>query len=290
MKTTKPAARQPRRPANLETKAAAPAVQDTGGNQLPAYLQGKEATVLHGVDASDMIMPRIKLLQSISSEVEAYEAAKAGRFWHNVLNEDLGDEFEFVILNFRKKYLLMAPLGDPRGVLARAEDGVNWKPANETFEVKLKGIKEPQKWTTKPTVRESGLADFGSSIDGDEDSKPAAVLIYEFLIGLRNRPELGAMVMSLARSQARKGKDLITKINFRAAPLQAMVFNATVIEETGDEGPYKNYQFGNAGWCTEDEFTRYEALAKKFDTYKVADEEGAANADGAELAGKKTEF
>lgn len=282
-----------RRPKDLEVKSGAVVTTDGSKSALPAYLQGEAPARLEGVDATDLILPRLKLLQGISPEVEAYETAKSGVFWHNVLGERItsdmfpdGDGFDFIVLTFRKKYLLMAPLTDPRGVLARAEDGVHWSPPNETFEVKLKGVKEPQKWATAPTVRESGLAEFGSSIAGDPDSKPAAVLVYEYLIYLPERPDISPIVMSLARSQAKKGKDLNSKITFRNAPLNSQRFRATVIEETGDEGPYKNYQFQNAGWATEDEFARCKELVSQFGTYKVADEESAAR-EGEPPAGEE---
>lgn len=243
---------------------------------VPDYIKGMKNAVLPGVDASDLILPRIKLLQAISTEVETYDAAKAGIFWHNVLGEPIGPEFDFVVCSFRKKYLLMAPLGDPRKILARAEDGVNWTPPNGSWRVKLKNVKEEQTWATKPTVRESGLDKFGSSVNGDENSKPAAVMIYEYLVYLPERPDISPVVMSLARSQTKKGKDLNSKISFRNAPLQSMRFKAQVIEETGEEGAYKNYLFTSAGFVTKDEFDRCLDIAEKFGDYKVADEEGVA--------------
>ena len=158
---------------NKDLKAAADTkeVATVTPGAMPAYLKGKEVKSQDWLEASDLILPRVKLLQGISSEVEAFETAKAGLFWHNILNEVIGPEFSFIVSAYRKKYMLMAPLSDSRGVLARAEDGVHWTPPNATFEVKLKGIKETQKWTTKPTVAESRLAEFGSSVTDDPDSK-----------------------------------------------------------------------------------------------------------------------
>lgn len=259
-----------------DKKTGLPTTQENK-NALPAYLQGKENAGLSNLDASDLILPRIKLMQAISPEVLASETLKVGMFVHNVLNEPIGDggEFSFIIISHKKKYLLMAPLNDQRGVLARAEDGVHWSPPNAVFEVKLKGVKEPQKWETKPTVRESGLAEFGSSVAGDSDSKPAAVLIYEYLVYLPDFPHLSPIVLSCARSAAKKGKDLNSKIQFRGAPLNSMRFKAIAVDDQGDEGPFKNYMFQNDGWATEDEFNRVEALAAKFTEYKVADEEGS---------------
>lgn len=277
-----------------EKKAGLPTTQETTG-ALPAYLQGKQKAGLANLDVNDLILPRIKLMQAISPEVLANEKLKVGMFIHNVLGEPLGEDggaFRFIIISMKKKYLLMAPMGDQRGVLARAEDGVNWSPPDAAFEVKLKGVKESQKWSTKPTVRESGLAEFGSSIPGDPDSKPAAVLIYEYLIYLPDFPHLSPIVMSCARSAAKKGKDLNSKIQYRAAPLAGMVFKAIAVDDQGDEGPFKNYMFQNDGWATEEEFATVEALATKFAgaNYKVHDEEGAARGDHEADDGKPKEY
>lgn len=273
-------------------KTGLPTTQENK-NALPAYLQGKQNANMSNLDVSDLILPRIKLMQAISPEILASETLKQGMFVHNVLGEPIGDggPFSFIIISMKKKYLLMAPLGDQRGVLARAEDGINWSPPDATFEVKLKGVKESQKWSTKPTVRESGLAEFGSSVAGDPDSKPAAVLIYEYLVYLPDFPHLSPIVMSCARSAAKKGKDLNSKIQFRAAPLNAMRFKAIAVDDQGDEGPFKNYMFQNDGWATEEEFTKVEALAEKFSTgYKVADEEGAAREGEPVDDGKPKEY
>lgn len=264
----------------------------TSQSSMPAYLREKQVDALpEGFDASDLIIPRMKLLQSTNEEVTTFDNAKIGIFWHNVLNEGLGTEVEFVVASYRKKFLLMAPMNDPRGVLARAEDAVHWSPPNASFEVKLKNIKEPQIWKTKPTVAESGLDKFGSSVAGDEDSKPAAVLIYEFMIYLRQFPQYSPIIMSLARSQAKRGKDLISKITYRGAALSGMAFKAVVTDEVGDEGPYKNVSFQNDGWATEEEYNRVEKIKDQFGTYRVADEEGAVReTERAEAGAENKEF
>ena len=262
--------------ATKTTEAPKQEVAVAGGSNLPAYMQGHAPALLKGIDADDLILPRIKLLQAISPEIETYDNAKVGQFFHNVLAEPIGSQFDFIVCSFRKKFLLMAPLGDARKVMARAEDGVHWTPPNASFRVKVKGVKEEQVWTTKPTVRESGLAEFGSSVAGDPDSKPAAVAIYEYLLYLPERPDLSPIVMSLARSQYKKGKDLNSKITFRNAPLHGMRFTASVVEESGEEGPYKNYLFVSNGFATEGEFNRCRQIAEQFGDYKVADEESVA--------------
>jgi len=156
-----------------------------GGAALPAYLQNTtKGSHLQGKDSGDFIVPRIKLLQGISPEVEAFEEAKSGEFWLNVLDISLGASLRFIPVNNRKRYLLLPPIGDDRGVLARADDGKTWNTKGE-WDVKLKNIKKPVTWVIDdPDVRKSGLAEFGSSNPEDPDSNPAATLFYEYLVWL----------------------------------------------------------------------------------------------------------
>lgn len=280
----KPKARRTMADNPQETSTQMPTVQKAIG--VPAYLQeNKEGTRLQGLDAAtDFIIPRIKLLQGISPEVTTYEAAKARNFWHNVLNFSLGDNFSFIICNNRKRYLLVPPMGDDRGILARAEDGVHWKPAEGEWEVKLKGIPKPVKWViNKPTVRESGLAEFGTSNPGDPDSKPAATLFHEYLVYLPDNPGISPVLMSLARSQVRKAKDLNTKVELANQPIQAMRFKAGIIDDKGVEGPFFNYIFTMDGWASEEDFVRCVGLSKKYSSYRVAGEEDLAH-EGEEQA------
>lgn len=260
-----------------KTTEVAP-IADTGG--LPAYLSGKTgmSSGLQGLEASDFVVPRVKLLQAISEEVTAHDDAKPGIFWLNVLDQPLGPVLDFVPISNKKRYLLMPPIGDDRGILARADDAIHWNPPNGEWQVKLKNVKNPVTWKTAETVRASGLAEFGSSNPDDPDSNPAATLFYEYLVYLPEFPHLSPVLLSLARSQAKKARDLNGKIEFRHIPMQAGRYRATIIQDKGPEGPYFNYQFANNGFATEAEYEACVQYAKKFTDYRGADEEGAARA------------
>ncbi len=261
-----PVAAKPNVPATTQQNSA-----------LPSYLQDfKGGSGLQGLDSNDFIIPRIKLLQAISEEVENFEEAKAGNFWLNVLDVPLGSELDFGVCGNKKRYLLLPPMGDTRGILARADDAVHWSPPNGEWQVKLKGVKNAVTWKTAPTVRESGLAEFGSSNPDDPESTPAATLFYEFLVYLPQHPELSPALMSLARSQAKKAKDLNGKIEFRRAPMQSQAFRANVIKDSSPEGDFFNYQFVANGFVDEETFNGCKAITNKFQNYKGADEEGVA--------------
>jgi len=253
-----------------------------GVGQVPAFLQNTDrGSHLQGMDSSDFIVPRIKLLQGISPEVEAFDEAKNGEFWLNVLDKPLGKTIRFIPINNRKRYLLLPPIGDDRGVLARADDGRTWNTKGE-WSVKLKNVRQPVVWKIEDLdVRKSGLAEFGTANPEDPDSNPAATLFYEYLVWLLDVDGLPTPVLlSLARSQAKKARDLNGKIEFGGVPMQGMVFEASVVVENGAEGPYNNYQFAKAGWTTEEQFAMACAFEERFRdvTYRGEDEAGLAEA------------
>lgn len=247
---------------------------------LPAYLQSYKGPMTNtDMDSNDRIVPRIKLLQAISPELKAFQAAQEGVYWHSVLNEPLGADLRFVVIMARKSYVLFAPRGDDRMILARSADGKSWDRPNETFEVKIKGYPKPVVWATKGSVAESGLAEFGSSVPGDQQSPPAATLVYEYLVYLPDHPDLSPALISLSRSGIKRGKDLNSKITLRATsmPQYAQAYRAVVTTEQAAEGAYNGWSFKSDGLVSERDFNTVLALAKSFETanFKASDEDMA---------------
>ena len=117
----------------------------------PAYLVELEKAgpvqLRDNFDQSDVTLPRVKLLQGLSDECETFNEAKPGLFWHTGYDRVLGPQFEFVPISRRKRYLLVAPIGDGQGVLARSDDFINWNPPQGKFDVKIKGQRDPVTWS-----------------------------------------------------------------------------------------------------------------------------------------------
>lgn len=267
----------------------------TAQHDRPSYLaqfEGKPLDKRDNFDSSDVTIPRVKLLQALSKECEDYDSAKPGNFWHTGMDMDLGQEFDFVAVSRRKKYLLVAPLEDGQGILARAEDFVHWMPPKGSFEVKIKGRKTPQKWTLAPTVAESGLDKWGTFNDQDENSPPAATLFYEYLVLLPSHMEVGPVVLSLTRSQIKKAKkginDKISMHESAGRPMQSLVFRAKSVKEESQQGTFFNMQFMASGFAPEPIFKQAWELKDVLRTYKVQDEGGAAH-EGDDSHGGKTE-
>jgi hypothetical protein len=240
----------------------------TKEDALPAFLAGYQGPATNTMmDSDDCIVPRIKLLQAISPELKSFNDAKEGVYWHSILNQSLGSELRFVTVLARKSYVLFAPRGDERVILARAPDARNWDRPNQSFEVKIKGFSKPVVYETRGNVAESGLSEFGSSMPGDPQSPPAATLVYEYLVYLPDHPDCSPALISLSRSGIKRGKDLNSKIQLRSTtvPQYAQIYKAVVTNETSAEGGYNGWSFKSDGVTDESTFNRVVALAKIYE-------------------------
>lgn len=236
---------------------------------LPAHLQGGKQHKFGNVDSTDLIIPRVKLMQAISPEVTENDAAKAGEFWHTIAAQSLGKEFRGIPIMVKKTYVLWAPRNDDRGILARANDGLNWDNAGMEFTVKPKNSPHNVTYKLGRTVHEKtgdgpALSEFGSSIPGDANSPPAAALTYQMLWFLPDFPELSPVTMINTRSSVKPAKALISRIDLMPVDSYGQVYTVGVVQEKGDEGPYNNYKYTAAGYADEDQYNIAKAIYDKF--------------------------
>lgn len=238
-------------------------VVQTGAN-VPDFLKGQaKQSRVGNIDRSDLIVPRVKLLQAISPEVTAFDTAKAGEFWHSVADASLGTSLRAIPIIIRKSQVLWSPRNDDRGILARSTDAVHWDDwQNEDgtpkqFTVKLKGSPQPVTYTLAETVAESGLAEFGSSVPGDKNSPPAAALTYDMLWYFIDHPSLSPAVIINARGSVKKAKMLISKIDNSPVDHYGQVYKIGIKQEQGDEGPYYNYEYSADGFVQDESLFNY---------------------------------
>jgi len=225
-------------------------VAKTSSN-LPAHLAQYEKAKIGNIDSSDRIIPRIKLIQAISPELQDFPEAKAGQFWHTIGQQNLGPTIRAVPIIIRKSYVLWAPRNDDRGILARAMDGIHWDIPNAEFTVKPKGSPNNVTYRTKNTVAESGLDQFGTSIPGDNNSPPAASLTYNMMWYLPDFPELSPSIIINTRSSVKPMQQLLSRIDSKpvAHYLQAYVIGS--VQQKGAEGPYFNFTYTGSGFVDE---------------------------------------
>lgn len=240
---------------------------------LPAHLQGGRKAKVGNLDTTDMIIPRVKLLQAISPEVagaEAIPGAKAGEFWHTIMGQSLGSKITAVPILIKKSQVLWSPRNDDRGILARSSDGINWDAGFEDkeFEVKPKGSPTKIKYFTDKNVAASGLAEFGSSIPGDPNSPPALALTYNMMWFFPEFPDISPAVIINTRSSVKKAKLLISNLEMSPVDHYGRLFTIGTTDEMGDEGPYKGFSYTSSGFADEDIFNRCKSL---FEMYSAAE-------------------
>jgi hypothetical protein len=241
---------------------------------IPAHLQGKEKTARIGnIDSSDLVIPRIKLMQAVSPELTTYANARQGEFWHTILCESLGKELVGAPLVMRKTQVLWAPRGDDRGILARSRNGKTWDPPHGEFKVKFKGNAREYTWRLAPTVAESGLDQFGSSRDDDPDSPPAAALTYELLWWF---PELGLYAIILnSRGSAKPCQLLLSMIDLKPMDHFYQLYSIKSIASKGPDGePYYNYSYTGLGYTDAAESVKTLELYERFKdaAFRASDE------------------
>jgi len=278
----------------MSTEKNAVATKADVDPNLPAYLQGQQGKTskLGNVDSSDIIIPRVKLLQSTSPEVEAYDKAKVGKFWHTLAEENLGDTLNIVPIFMKKEVVVWAPRGDDRGILARSSDCVNWDAGFENldFEVRLKNVKEPFKFNTKDNVAQSKLLEFGQ-VNGDPDSKPYAALTYRFMFLFPDFLELGPAIIINTRSAIKPAKALISKIELRPHDHYAQQYVMGTTDETSDDGPYKGYKYTADGFPPEAAYNKAKELYALYKDveWKTNDVDDEGSAGAGNVGGGKAE-
>lgn len=221
-------------------------------NALPTHLQSQQKSAKIGnVDKTDLIIPHVKLLQSTSPEVTAFDTAKPGIFWHTIAEEPMGTKLIGIPIVVRASIVLWAPRGDDRGVLARSNDRIHWDNPNMEFTVKHKNMEKPVTYFTRGNVAESGLAEFGSKIPGDSNSPPAASLTYNMMWYFPEFKNFSPAIVINTRSSVKPAQGLLSKIDMRPVDHYLQQYEIGVTQETSDDGPYFNYNYTAAGYPDE---------------------------------------
>lgn len=193
---------------------------------LPAHMQNDMGMGKEAIGQEDMDIPRLKLMQGLSKELPLFDDLKAGMFFHSATEAMFDEAIRVVPILLDKQYILWRPLEDGGGILARASDGVHWAPAAGSFDVKLDKKDGGHKvtWKLARTVAESGLANWGTMNPNDNNSPPAATLMYNFLLAFPDEPDLMPAVLTFQRSSIKIGRKFMTKLRTVRTPLFGSVF------------------------------------------------------------------
>ena len=234
---------------------------------LPSFMEGQQGAGTENISFADIEVPRIKLMQSNSPELEVYDWLRNGDFLHTSAEESLGKSVKIVPIYIDQQYILWNPRENGGGILARAWDGIHWSPANAEFKVKLdkKDGGLDVVWRTSTTVASSRLDQWGTLNPADPKSPPAATRMYNIVCAFPEHPNLQWAVVTMQRSAIKIAKRLLAKLKTSQAPMYGMVFEMRSVEDKNPVGQkFNNYQFVGSGLITDEEvFIRYKTEHQK---------------------------
>ena len=243
--------------------------------QFPALL--KDHAGPGGLGVGDVEVPRLKLLQASSPELTEFNNAKQGEFWHSLIDERIGSTVRICPIYINWCFFLWRPREAGGGILARADDGKHWTPADSEFTVQLKSGHKV-KWRTARTVTASGLNKRGSSNPSDPNSPPAATRMYSIVCSFPDRQDLPPAVVTLQRTANKVATKLIGQLKVLRAPSFGVILEMASFKDKSPSGEFYNYAFEIVG-PVEDKafygrnFAQYRALIEQ--GLKVKDLEGA---------------
>lgn len=217
--------------------------------EMPEHLKQYAGKGTENLGQGDYEMPRIKLLQGLSEELQAFDGLKSGEFFHTLAEKGLGSKLRITPLYISKRYVLWNPRHNGGGILARSDDAVNWNPPTGEFDVKLYKDRDVRAvWKLAPTVAGSGLAAWGSYDPKDPKSQPAATEVYVYVVDLPDFPEYSPVAMMLQRTALGPAKKLNGKLNISQAPIFGRIFEMeSFIDDRGGQ-KFNNYRFTSAGF------------------------------------------
>jgi hypothetical protein len=252
---------------------------------LPKFMQSDANLGKENIGRDDIEIPRLKLMQGLSPELQEFDGLKAGHFFHPIAEHIFDEPFRAVPVFMDKRYILWRPRDAGGGILARADDGVNWSPSQGEFTVQLdkRDGGDTVKWRLAPTVRESGLAVWGTFNPNDPNSPPAATEMFNFLLAFPDEPELMPAVLSFQRSSIKKGRRFNAKLKTVSAPIFGTIWEFRAVEDSNNRGQsFFNIDVRGAGLITdEQQYLQYRQMYETFSERGLAikDIEGLQSED-----------
>ncbi len=208
----------------------------------PAFIEKRAGTLRVG----ELEIPRLKLLQATSPELTEFNNAKPGEFWHSLIDEPLGSTVRICPIYIDWRFILWRPQEAGGGILARADDGRHWTPADTDFTVRLKSGHEVT-WRTARTVAASGLDKRGSYNPSDPKSPPAATRMYSIVCSFPDREDLPPAVVILQRAAIKAATKLIGKLKVLRAPSFGAILEMASFKDKSPSGAFYNYAFEIVG-------------------------------------------
>lgn len=202
------------------TKALAPAAQKSRALAKPtgARIAGKG---FEHLTREDILLPRLKLLQSVSPEVMEQDL-KAGSIYLNLHNKVLGEKVIFTpILHYRSR-IKFTPLDDGGGIDCSAPDA---KTPRDT------------KYATECSV--CLFKDWNEKAEKKRDQRPQCSMFENFVIVLEGSTE--PVILSMGSTKLKVARKFYSMAAVKGGDFFDNKYQLSVVKEKGDEATFFNY-------------------------------------------------
>lgn len=229
-------------------------------DEMPEYLRKGSGKGNENVEQTDLVIPRLGLIQDLSPQLDADNAekyihgAKVGQLF-NTLTKDLYDSVPVCNLFFRKEY----------AVFIKREHGGGFRGAYPTQEEAVAGIEA----TDEPNKCE--IVETGQH--------------FCLLLEPETQKVLGEIVVSCTATKLKVSRNWNSMIRMRGGDRYAGTWTIGTVKEKNKKGqPYRNFTITPGPWVKEHvyklaEKTYEEVMAGKKDVERTSDT-GEAHEDG----------
>jgi hypothetical protein len=214
------------------------AVPGTKAVALPSYIKQGENRGSENVGMSDVVIPRIEIVQMLSpclkpNDAAYIEGARPGMLYNSVTRVLYGESADVVPVVFKKEYLC-------------------WKDRK-----KGGGF-----GGAYPTAQEAALR-IKEEPENERESWEAMETAQQLVLVIRDDGSTEEAVVSMARTKMKVSKQWNSLIRINENDRFSRVYKLFTVDEQNNNGDdYKNYAVANLGFTPEDVYYKAEALYK----------------------------
>jgi hypothetical protein len=212
------------------------------GQVAPAYLNKGPARGSEEVKSSDMILPRLEIVQALSPIKEADPEAREGLLFNSVTSELYGDHVYFVPVYFRVEYLIWKDQNEGGGFFGSFD-------SQAAAEVRLNEV-----------------------VAEGEDRDLLEIVDTPVHYGLRVTPDghTEQIVISMAKTKAKVSRKWNAMIQIVGGDRFSRVYKLSSFTDENKKGQkFKNFVVQNAGFTPEPVYRTAESLYEVFKTQQV---------------------
>lgn len=229
--------------------------QESQALAVPSYVENEQKGA-ESLGGKDVIIPRLKLIQSLSDE-HVDNGIAEGNFVNAITKENYGTKIDIAVILATSGNIMFEPgkKGKDAKIISRKFKGDLIPPLAPEL------VLDPaaQAWTKEPIID-----DKTKEVKGYRDVPPRAVLVYTYIVLVNGRDMLS---FSLSKTGIKSAKQLNTMLKMKNIPTYASKFSIESVMTKSDAGPYYSVKITPAGYVDKD---TYSELASRYESISTA--------------------